>query len=137
MDMVINMRIKTLDESQYVFLTQYLDMLSTVEEGFDFIHERYAERNFGQGDQLLSDIMGAFIQFNSSNMTLRSIFLEDEEVMGQLDQFQGVIGQVANLEHVFTWEEDKKVQFLSSILIPSYKSWKESIEDRLEKYHMQ
>jgi hypothetical protein len=133
----VNMKVNALSEAQYDFLTRYLDLLATVEEGFHFVHERYSEANYGQGDQLLSDIIGAFVQFNASNVTMGSIFSEDEEVIKQLDQFQAVVNQVTSLEGVFTEERDKRVRFVSNTLIPTYLSWKESVEIKLEKYYKQ
>jgi predicted Ser/Thr protein kinase len=133
----VNMKVNALSEAQYDFLTRYFDLLATVEEGFHFVHERYMEENFGQGDQLLSDIIGAFVQFSSSNVTMDSIFSEDEEVIKQLDQFQVIVDQVARLEDFFNQERDKRVQFVSDTLIPAYLSWKERVEITLEKYHKQ
>jgi hypothetical protein len=133
----VSMKVNALSEAQYDFVSKYFDLLATVEEGFLFVQERYMERNYGQGDQLLSDIIGAFVQFNSSNVTMDSIFSEDEEVIKQLDQFQTIVDQVANLEEVFNQERDKRVQFVSDTLIPTYRSWKENVEKRLEKYHKQ
>jgi hypothetical protein len=131
------MRVNALNDAQYDFLTKYMDLLATVEEGFDFVRERYTERNYGQGDQVLSDIMGAFVQFNSSNMTMRSIFIEDEDIMNQLNQFQSIVDQVTDLEGFFNREEESKVRFVSQKLIPTYYSWKQSVEEKLEKYHKQ
>jgi hypothetical protein len=133
----VSMKVNALNEAQYDFLTRYLDLLATVEEGFHFVQERYLERNYGQGDQLLSDIMGAFVQFSSSNVTMCSIFSEDVEVIKQLDQFQAIVDQVASLEGLFTQEQDNRVQFVSDTLIPTYQSWKENVEKRVEKYHKQ
>lgn len=133
----VSMKVNALNEAQYDFLTRYLDLLATVEEGFHFVRERYLERNYGQGDQLLSDIMGAFVQFSSSNVTMCSIFSEDVEVIKQLDQFQAIVDQVASLEGLFTHEQDNRVQFVSDTLIPTYRYWKENVEKKVEKYHKQ
>jgi hypothetical protein len=134
---VVSMKVNALSEAQYDFLTKYFDLLATVEEGFLFVQERYMERNYGQGDQLLSDIIGAFVQFSSSNVTMDSIFSEDEEVIKQLDQFRAIVDQVARLEDFFSQELDKRVHFVSETLIPTYLSWKGRVEITLEKYHKQ
>jgi hypothetical protein len=137
MDRAVNMKVNALSTEQYDFLSRYFELLATVEEGFSFVHDRYKERNYGQGDQLLSDIMGAFVQFNASNMRLRSIFQEDEDVISQLDQFQSIVDQVASLGETFHLEAENKVLFVSEELFPTYQLWKQEIEKTIEMYYKQ
>lgn len=137
MDREVNMKVNALSAEQYDFLSKYFELLATVEEGFSFVGERYKERNYGQGDQLLSDIMGAFVQFNASNMKLRSIFQEDEDVISQLDQFQSVVDQVASLGETFHLEAENKVLFVSEKLVPTYQLWKQEVEKTIGMYYKQ
>ena len=125
--------IKSLSEAQYDFLKQYINLIETVEEGLSLVDVSYQERNYGSGDRLLKDLVGVFVPFNSSNMTMRSIFAHDALVLAELDKFQSILDQVLHIETVIH-DQDEKTTFIHDFFLPAYKQWKEQIYIHLKMY---
>lgn len=109
-----------------------MKLIETVEDGMVLVDISYKERNFGSGDKLLEDIIGAFVSFNASNMKVRSIFANDLEITSQLQAFQKITEQIQHLLTIYNQEE--KISFIHDFLLPSYKNWKLDIEKQLQKY---
>lgn len=127
------MRIKSLTEEQYDFVKQYIQLLITVEDGIELVDISYQERNFGSGDKLLKDIVGAFAPLNSSNMTIRSILTDDRALASQLDKFLLILEQVLHLDDISN-DQEKKKAFIHNSLFPSYKQWKGQVDNILQAY---
>lgn len=127
------MRIKSLTEEQFDFVKQYIQLLITVEDGIELVDISYQERNFGSGDKLLKDIVGAFVPLNSSNMTIRSILTDESGLISQLEKFTVILEQVHHLDDISNDQEEKKI-FIHDFLFPAYKQWKERVESILQVY---
>ena len=126
--------IKSISEAQYDFLKQYINLIETVEEGLELVDFNYQERNFGNGDKLLIDLVGVFVPFNSSNLTMRSIFAHDDSVIAELDKFQAILDQVMHIE-TLSADQDEKVKFIHEFFLPAYKQWKQQIYQHLKMYN--
>lgn len=127
------MRIKPLTEEQYDFVRQYIQLLITVEDGIELVDISYQERNFGSGDKLLKDIVGAFVPLNSSNTTIGSILTYDSGLSRQLEKFPAILEQVLHLNEIINDSEEKKA-FIHDFLLPAYKQWKNKVDNILQEY---
>ena len=125
--------VNVLSEAQYEFLLQYIQLLETVEEGIVLVDQSYQERNFGSGDKLLADIIGAFVPFNASNKTIRTIFSFDSGILAELDKFESLLEQVLHLNTLY-YDQEAKVVFINEFLLPAYKQWKKDIQLKLNEY---
>lgn len=113
---------------------QYINLLEVVEEGLELVDLSYQERNYGSGDKLLKDLVGVFVPFNSSNLTMRSIFVDDPTVLARLQKFQDLLDQVLHLNTIIHQEEEK-TKFINEFFLPSYKQWKDQIYNQLKVYN--
>lgn len=127
------MRINSLTEEQYDFVKQYIQLLITVEDGIKLVDISYQERNFGSGDKLLKDIVGAFVPLNSSNRTIRSILTDDSGLTAQLEKFPAILEQVLHLDDINNDQEEKKA-FIHDFFFPAYKQWKDQVDNILQEY---
>lgn len=125
--------INILTEPQYDFVKQYINLLDTVQDGIELVDVSYQDRNFGSGDQLLKDLIGAFIPFNASNYTMQSIFFHDKCLTDQLQKFHLILDQVQHLSTLLP-DEKEKISFLHDFLLPAYTQWKTETYNLLKGY---
>jgi inhibitor of KinA sporulation pathway (predicted exonuclease) len=108
-------------------------LLDTIEEGFDYIEESFANYERTQGDEVLADIFDAFARISQTNVHLSRILTEEEEIVRQLQLFAGVLEEASKLDGKLD-DPNFKQQVIQQQLSPAFQAWKLSIQQALKKY---
>lgn len=125
-----------LTEAQYVMVKNYNDLLETMEQGFEYTIESFENMERTQGDQILADVFTAFSQINETNEAMLDIFTEEKDVSTKIDNFKGVIAEIAKLEEVFDDQAARQTIILNHIF-PAFQAWKMAIQKALKTYIQQ
>jgi hypothetical protein len=123
----------TLTEEKLILAKQYIDLLETVEEAFDYIEESFKNLSYTEGDRLLNDIFHAFSQIISTNFILAENFKTQPTVLITLAQFVVVVEKAEMLEEKFA-DQTAIQKIILEHLYPSYSAWKLSVEQELRPY---
>lgn len=118
---------KTLSEAQHNFLANYADLLVEVEESLHYVSECYIKGDYDIGDRLIQSVMSGIESYNKENLTIQSIFHEDELALKQLDKFIETANWSQGIEESFPTEE-QRMRFLHETLMPRLKNWKTTVE---------
>lgn len=123
----------TLTEEKFILAKQYIDLLETVEETFDYIEESFKNLSYTEGDRLLNDIFHAFSQIISTNFILAENFKTQPTVLITLAQFVVVVEKAEMLEGKFS-DQTARQNIILEHLYPAYSAWKLSVEQELRPY---
>ncbi|WP_442596318.1 hypothetical protein [Neobacillus sp. D3-1R] len=115
----------TLTEEQYSLVKQYSELLTTVEEAFQYIIESFNNYERTEGDQVLADVFLAFAQIADANSQLATTF------PNEVNQFNEVIKAAQLLEPVFT-NQTQKQQLIQEKLYPAFHTWSQTIQEKLK-----
>ncbi|UTR11746.1 hypothetical protein MM300_05440 [Evansella sp. LMS18] len=121
---------ENLTEAQQKFLITYTGLLKEVESSLQFISECYTKGDLDIGDRLMKQIMLGLIPYNEENLTVMSVFGNDETAVGSLKKFQKAIHKAVNVETEFN-DEGERMKFLHEELIPGEQKWKQHVELKL------
>ena len=69
-----------LTEEQVYLVREYLDLLSSIQEGFEYVIASYEDYSKTEADLVQSDIFSAFVQIISSNEDLEKVFAEHMDI---------------------------------------------------------
>ncbi len=127
---------KQLTVEQFELCLQYLNLISGIEEGFEYITASFSDFSKTEGDIILSDILEALTMIAQTNMILGPLFIEDESIQQTIRNFQNVINAAFQLEGHFD-EYDKMVKVVSNFLLPTFSNWKVSARNSLSGYIVQ
>ncbi|MGM7683375.1 hypothetical protein ACSVDA_14605 [Cytobacillus sp. Hm23] len=122
-----------LDAPQYDMLKQYIELLDTIELGFDYVKVSFDSLERNEGDRVLADIFTAFSKINDTNEQLLILFSKDEIVRNQVNQFPGVIAECVKLEQHFSNPTEKQA-IINKNIIPAFLAWKEPIQHTFSRY---
>lgn len=125
--------LNALCEEEYVLTRQYVDLLETVEEGFEYIVESFKNLSYTEGDRLLNDILHAFSQIINTNFVLAERFKEKTSVLKSLAQFNVVVEKAEILDGKFA-EQVVKQKIILEHLYPSFSGWRLSVEQELKPF---
>lgn len=125
-----------LSVEQFELCLQYLNLISGIEEGFEYITASFTDFSKTEGELILSDILEALTMIAHTNIILGPLFIEDESIQQTIRNFQNVIYAAFQLEGHFD-EYDKKVKVVSSFLLPAFSNWKVSARNSLSGYIVQ
>ncbi|WP_108669056.1 hypothetical protein [Peribacillus acanthi] len=108
-----------LDYYQLELVQQYIDLLDTVEQGFQYVLESFHNLERTEGDQVLSDIFTALGSIGESHQGLLSESLQS--------QFDHVIKKALELEGKMNQPELKKT-IVEESLFPAFMDWKKEVQ---------
>ncbi|WP_088032511.1 hypothetical protein [Evansella clarkii] len=119
-----------LTEAQEKFLITYTGLLKEVESSLQFVSECYTKGDVDIGDRLMKQIMLGLVPYNEENLTVMSVFGNDETAVRALKKFQQAIQKAVNVETEFN-EEGDRMKFLHEELLPREQKWKQHVELKL------
>jgi hypothetical protein len=122
-----------LNEEQYTLVRQYVELLSSIEEGFQYVHDSFSNFEKTEGDRVLADIIDALLIINHSNQKLGVLFSEDNHVIENIEVFNQFVASLEDSGDKLL-DLNQKVEFVSNQLFPSFVSWKSGIEKTLSPY---
>jgi hypothetical protein len=125
--------INQLDEKQYTLIHQYTEMLETVEKAFEYVESSFNDYSKTEGDLVLSDIFAALGQISSSNLLLKKLFQEENEILRVIETFDEVPKQALKLENDFD-DQNAKEKVIKESLSPAFSAWKMEVEKVLQPY---
>lgn len=125
------MNLAALSEKQQIFVKQYAGLLQEVEEAAQYVGECYIQGDEDIGDRLLASVSTGLIPYNPENMTLLSIFSQDQPAMDKLAQFYEAILTAAKMTETEAAEGDR-MRFLHENFIPKLHQWKLTVNQYIE-----
>ena len=124
-----------LTEEQVHLIREYLDMLSSIEEGFEYVIASYEDYSKTEADLILSDIFSAFVQIISSNENLEKVFAEHKDITHVLQEFHQVVVASEKLTGLFD-KTNAKQAIVNEDIFPAYQAWHSKIEPLLSVYQL-
>ncbi|MBB5173409.1 hypothetical protein [Texcoconibacillus texcoconensis] len=121
------MSTERLSKAQQRFITNYKQMLDEVEAAVRYAGECYINNDHDIGDRLVRDILKGLQPFNTQNMTMLSIFSNDDIAMEVLRKFQDAVNKGITIEETFPGERDK-MYFVHETFVPLLQKWKQIVE---------
>ncbi|WP_257350279.1 hypothetical protein [Pseudalkalibacillus decolorationis] len=91
-----------LDQNQHQLIRNYVDLLDTVSQGFQYVEEQYRKGDMQSADGVLSDTFLAFTQFETANHTLFEIFNGEERIVQEIQSFYTLMSFSVNLKYDLT-----------------------------------
>ncbi|WP_335871571.1 hypothetical protein [Bacillus sp. 2205SS5-2] len=119
----------SLTEEQLVVCRQYIDLLDTMEEGFQYILSAYENQREKEANLMLLDLFSALTQISKSNQLLVHYFQNDEEIVSEIESFSEVEDFVRQV-----LAGGNKQKIIESSLFPAFFTWKLSVEEHLIHY---
>ncbi|TMW72385.1 hypothetical protein [Alteribacter natronophilus] len=110
-----------LDRAQLAFLNNYAELLGELDDVLAYVSECYIKDDYEIGDRLLADVMKGMLPYHPENLTIVSIFGQEEEALETLGCFHEAAQQGAdagNLE-----DPGERMHLLHEVLIVRYKLW--------------
>lgn len=117
----------TLNEAQRNFLANYSDLLVEVEQSLHYVSECYIKGDYDIGDRLIKSVMGGLQPYNTENLTIMTIFHEDEQALSQLNKLIETANWSVSIEESFPTEE-QRMRFLHETLMPRLTTWKTTVD---------
>ncbi|WP_175990246.1 hypothetical protein [Bacillus sp. Marseille-Q1617] len=120
-----------LDEKQFELLNQYVGMLETIEEAFDYVTVSFTDIEKTEGDRVLADVFEALGQVSESNRMLGQMFEERPDILSIMMKFVGVIDQAMELNGHFQ-ESNVKEEIVKGKLSPAFSAWRLEMDQVLK-----
>ena len=120
-----------METGQLEMVRQYVELLHTIQEGFDYVTDSFADYQKTESDLVLGDIFSALAQVEKTNLLMKELFPENAQFA--VDQFECVAEQALKLDgHLkdSNWKERVITQFLS----PAYSAWYTNVIQFLHPY---
>jgi len=117
----------TFTEEQITLIQEYTQLLSSIQEGFEYITASYSDYSKTEGDVLLNDILQAFIQVIQANESLEVLFKDDAELESAISSFYEVTVAAEDLEGIFDQSQSKQ-EVVQQKLAPTYLAWYERVQ---------
>lgn len=116
---------KVFTEEQYTIIKQYYDLLTTVDEAFQYIIESFQNFKRTEANCLLFDIFLAFDQITQTHELLNDLLPIEiyafEEVAKNTELLQVSLNKI-NIRN----------QIILELLYPSYSDWNAKIQEKLK-----
>lgn len=123
-----------LTPEQLTVVRQYAALLDTIEEGFQYVIESFANYERTQGGAVLADIFTAFGQIDAVNeRSLAHFFADDTALLNELQRFSSVIEEAWKLDGKLH-DTNAKQQVVENHLAPAFEAWKVSVMQHLRPY---
>ncbi|WP_280769528.1 hypothetical protein [Salipaludibacillus daqingensis] len=111
-------------------MANYRDLLLEVENAVQYVSECYIKDDYDIGDRLLKSVMEGLIPYNEENVTIQSIFIQDDMAMKTLTRFQESVRSALIVEEAYH-DEQQRMRFLHETLLPRKQKWKSVVEKYL------
>jgi hypothetical protein len=121
-----------LNENQIAMSKNYLDLINTIEEGFQYVIESFQNLERTEGDQVLSDILVALNTLGESQFLFSKIF-HGQHFDGLFGDINVVINKALQLEGNLNNPEQKQ-KIIETSIYPAFKNWKMEIQQVLTPY---
>jgi len=112
----------TLTEEQVDVLHHYKELLTSIEEGFEYILASFSDYSKTEGDVILIDIFAAFNQVIQVNADLQVLFKKDAHMVTAIEDFEEVVSAAEKLDGLFGKSHEKQL-VVQHTLYPAFKSW--------------
>lgn len=122
-----------MEQKHFEVIRQYVDLIEIIEEGFEYIEDKYKVDEIMAGDRILGDVFLAFSQIEGANQIILNVFNGEQSVEQEIQMFHSIIEIVKELEDNFQDDAEKKRIVLSK-LIPAFSAWKVLIESEFKPY---
>lgn len=123
-----------LTPEQLTVVRQYAALLDTIEEGFQYVIESFANYERTQGDVVLADIFTAFGQIDAVNeRSLAHFFADDTALLNELQRFPSVVEEAWKLDGKLH-DPNAKQQIVEKHVAPAFEAWKVSVMQHLRPY---
>lgn len=123
-----------LTPEQLTVVRQYAALLDTIEEGFQYVIESFANYERTQGDVVLADIFTAFGQIDAVNeRSFAQFFAGEEAVLHELQRFSSVVEEAWKLDGKLH-DPNAKQQIVKKHVAPAFEAWKLSVMQHLRPY---
>ncbi|MCX8002408.1 MAG: hypothetical protein N2661_07515 [Anoxybacillus mongoliensis] len=123
-----------LTPEQLTVVRQYAALLDTIEEGFQYVIESFANYERTQGDVVLADIFTAFGQIDTTNeRSLARFFADDIALLSELQRFSSVVEEAWKLDGKLH-DPNAKQQIVEKHVAPAFEAWKVSVMQHLRPY---
>ena len=116
----------TLTEEQVDELHHYKELLTSIEEGFEYILASFSDYSKTEGDVILNDIFVAFNQVILVNAAIQVLFKKDAHMVAAIEDFEEVVSAAEKMDGLFEKSQEKQ-QVVHQTLYPTYKSWFDEI----------
>lgn len=123
-----------LTPEQLTVVRQYAALLDTIEEGFHYVIESFANYERTQGDVVLADIFTAFGQIGATNeRSLAHFFADDIALLNELQRFSSVVEEAWKLDGKLH-DPNAKQQIVEKHVARAFEEWKVSVMQHLRPY---
>jgi SMC interacting uncharacterized protein involved in chromosome segregation len=122
-----------MNEDQRQLCQQYVDMLHTIEEAFEYVLASFDDFSKTEGDVVLSDIFTGLTQLAGSNKLLSILFKENKEVKKTLEGFEEVVSEAMKLDCHFA-ESEFKQKTVQEDIFPTFHTWSLHIQKVLQPH---
>ena len=123
-----------LTPKQLTVVRQYAALLDTIEEGFQYVIESFANYERTQGDVVLADIFTAFGQIDAVNeRSLAHFFADDIALLNELQRVSSVVEEAWKLDGKLH-DPNAKQQIVEKHVAPAFEAWKLSVMQHLRPY---
>ncbi|MED0658187.1 hypothetical protein P4S75_12885 [Anoxybacillus ayderensis] len=123
-----------LTPEQLTVVRHYAALLDTIEEGFHYVIESFANYERTQGDVVLADIFTAFGQIEQTNeRSLAHFFADDVALLNELQRFSAVVEEAWKLDGKLH-DPNAKQQIVEKYVAPAFEAWKVSMMQHLRPY---
>ncbi|MEQ6377591.1 hypothetical protein RZN22_05610 [Bacillaceae bacterium S4-13-58] len=120
-------------EEDLYFLRQYNYLLEVMQEGFDYLEEKWGPMPPVETQRVLTDIIHSFQQLNQSHKQIKDIMKSQGiEFSPYIDDFESVINELFQWMEIETNHE--KENALVQRVIPKFSDWRQSIGSLLQPY---
>jgi hypothetical protein len=121
-----------LAEKQRNFLEKYAGLLSEVREAAQYAGEWYIQDQEDVADRLLTSVSAGLLSYNPGNMTLHSIFADNESAMKKLEEMHRA-AQAASEMQISKGNTRERLHLLHEVFLPALHSWQKEVQSALHK----
>ncbi|WP_147804384.1 hypothetical protein [Alkalicoccus halolimnae] len=121
-----------LAEKQMNFLKKYAGLLSEVREAAHYAGEWYIQEQEDVADRLLTSISAGLLSYNPGNMTLHSIFSDNEQAMKKLEEFYKAALAASEIQ-ISQGNTQERMHLLYEVFLPALEAWQKEVQSALQR----
>ncbi|MFJ8529622.1 hypothetical protein [Bacillus sp. NPDC094106] len=127
---------KQLTEENFDLCQQYLNMISEMEEGFEYVIASFTDFSKTEGDLVLSEIFRSLNRIAHTNLLFEQLFSDDESLQQAITNFSDVADAAFMLDGNFD-DYGRKMNVINEYLYPAFSAWRNTVQSALVQYVMQ
>ncbi|KYH30066.1 hypothetical protein [Clostridium colicanis] len=112
-------------------IKQILDLLETMEEGVDYVKVKLGELNIEGTVIILTDLITAFIEIEKNILSMM-IELPENKIKEKTEQLRTAFDTM--VKEYETSKGQRAYEIIQFTLEPSFKQWKDELENILKPY---